>query len=94
MRHRGVLPWGIHPLASLRCYYDAPGLQIFILRQIYLPLLTAVSSRLGGVVVIVLATGPKGRGFKTLPIRWIFQGDKNPQHTFLRMGSKVEVPMS
>jgi hypothetical protein len=27
----------------------------------------------------VLATGPKGCGFKTWPRRWIFKGDKNPQ---------------
>jgi hypothetical protein len=38
---------------------------------------------LGGEVVGVLATGPKGCGFKTLPRRWTFKGDKNPQHTFL-----------
>jgi hypothetical protein len=39
--------------------------------------------RLGGVLVSVLATGPKGCEFKTRPRRWIFKGDKNPQHTFL-----------
>jgi hypothetical protein len=37
---------------------------------------------LGGLVVSVLATGPRGCGFEP------GQGDKNPQHTFLRMGSK------
>jgi hypothetical protein len=41
---------------------------------------------LGGVVVSVLATGPKGFGFKTRPRRWIFKDDKNPQHTFLSYG--------
>jgi hypothetical protein len=45
-----------------------------------------VISRLGGVVVSVLATGPKGCGFKTRPRRWIFKGDKNPQHIFLSDG--------
>jgi hypothetical protein len=45
-----------------------------------------VSGRLGGVVVRVLATGPKGYGFKTRPRRWIFKGVKNPQHTFLSDG--------
>jgi hypothetical protein len=46
-----------------------------------------VQSRgLGGVVVSVLATGPKGCSFKTRPRRWIFKGDKNPQHTFLSGG--------
>jgi hypothetical protein len=39
-------------------------------------------------VVSVLATGPKVRG------RWIFKGDKNPEHNFLRRGSKAVGPMS
>jgi hypothetical protein len=43
-------------------------------------------SRLGGVVVSVLATRPKVCGFKTQPRLWIFKGDKNPQHTFLSDG--------
>jgi hypothetical protein len=30
---------------------------------------------------------------KGSPKRWIFKGDKNPQHTFLRMGSKAGDPM-
>jgi hypothetical protein len=42
--------------------------------------------RLSGVVVSVLATGPKGCWFKTRPRRWIFKVDKNPQHTFLSDG--------
>jgi hypothetical protein len=42
---------------------------------------------LGGLVVSVLATGPKVRGFD--PNRWIFKGDKNPEHHFLRRGSKA-----
>jgi hypothetical protein len=46
---------------------------------------------LGGVVVSVLATGPKGRGFKLG--RRIFKGDKYRQHTFRRMGSKAGGPM-
>jgi hypothetical protein len=33
---------------------------------------------LGGVMVSVLATGPKVRGFKPGRGRWIFKGDKNP----------------
>jgi hypothetical protein len=41
---------------------------------------------LGGAVVSVLATGPKVCGFKTRLRRWIFKGDKNPQHTFLSDG--------
>jgi hypothetical protein len=35
-----------------------------------------VGRRLCGVVVSVLATVPKGYGFKTRPRRWIFKGDK------------------
>jgi hypothetical protein len=38
---------------------------------------------LGGLVVSVLATGPKVRGF-----------DPIPEHHFLRMGSKAVGPMS
>jgi hypothetical protein len=33
---------------------------------------------LGGLVVSVLATGPKFRGFDPDRGRWIFKGDKNP----------------
>jgi hypothetical protein len=33
---------------------------------------------LGGLVVTVLATGPKVRGFDPCRGRWIFKGDKNP----------------
>jgi hypothetical protein len=50
--------------------------------------------RLGGVVISVLSTTPKGRGFKPGSGLWIFQGDKNPQHNFLRMESKTGGPMS
>jgi hypothetical protein len=35
---------------------------------------------LGGLVVSVLATGPKVRGFDPDRGRWIFKGDKNPEH--------------
>jgi hypothetical protein len=40
-----------------------------------------------GVVVSVLATGPKVRGFDPDRGRWIFKGDKNPYHNFLRKPS-------
>jgi hypothetical protein len=49
---------------------------------------------LGGLVVSVLATGPKVRGFDTDRGRWIFKGEKNPEHNFLRRGSKAVGPMS
>jgi hypothetical protein len=44
---------------------------------------TSLPSRLGGVLVSMLATGPSSRRFKP------GGGDKNPQHTFLRMGGKA-----
>jgi hypothetical protein len=40
-----------------------------------------------GLVVSVLATGPKVRGFDPDRGRWIFKGDKNPE-------SKAVGPMS
>jgi hypothetical protein len=49
---------------------------------------------LGELVVSVLATGPKVRGFDPDRGRWIFKGDKNPEHHFLRRGSKAVGPMS
>jgi hypothetical protein len=49
---------------------------------------------LGGLVVSVLAIGPKVRGFDPDRGRWIFKGDKNPEHHFLRRGSKAVGPMS
>jgi hypothetical protein len=43
-------------------------------------------SRLGSVVVSVLATGSKGCGFEPDKGDGFFKGDKNPQHTFLSGG--------
>jgi hypothetical protein len=37
-------------------------------------------------VISVLATGPKGCGFKNPAKAMDFKGDKNPQHTFLSDG--------
>jgi hypothetical protein len=42
---------------------------------------------LGGLVVSVLPIGPKVRGFDPDRDRWIFKGDKNPEHHFLRKGA-------
>jgi hypothetical protein len=53
-------------------------------------LLMAVCVVLCGVMASVLAIGPKFLGFS--PGEGL--GDKNPQHTFLRKGSKVVDPMS
>jgi hypothetical protein len=49
---------------------------------------------LGDIMVIVLAIVPKVRGFKPDRGRWIFKGDKNPQHAFFRRGSKAVGPTS
>ena len=48
---------------------------------------------LGGIVVSELASGPKVRGFDPDRGRWIFKGDKNPEHHFLRRGSKAVVDL-
>jgi hypothetical protein len=45
-----------------------------------------------GLVVTMLATGPKVCGFKP-DQRWIFKGDKNLQHDLLQRGSKAIGPM-
>jgi hypothetical protein len=50
-------------------------------RDLYVAVLNTVMNfhvDLGGLVVIVLATGPKVRGFDPDRSRWIFKGDKNP----------------
>jgi len=49
--------------------------------------------RLGDVRFIVLAIGPKVRGFKPSQ-GGEFRGDKNPQRSFLRKGSNARSPMS
>jgi hypothetical protein len=49
--------------------------------------------RFGGVVVSVLAVDPRFTGLN--PVKFIvFRGHKNPQHTFLRIGSKAVSPKS
>jgi hypothetical protein len=46
-------------------------------------------------VVSVLASGPKGCGFKIRPRRWIFKGDKkSAEHLPLEWEVKREGPMS
>jgi hypothetical protein len=47
-----------------------------------------------GLVVSMLASGTKVRGFKPGWSRRIFRAKKNPQHAFLRRGSKHVYPMS
>jgi hypothetical protein len=44
---------------------------------------------LGGVHVMVLALESKTRGFKSGRERWVFKGDKIPQHDFLHRESKT-----
>jgi hypothetical protein len=49
----------------------------------------------GGLVVSMLASGSRVRGFDPDRSRWIFFPMwKNPQHAFLRRGSKIICPMS
>jgi hypothetical protein len=64
--------------------------QVQIICQ-YLRILVVV---LGGLVIIVLAIGPKVSGFKAGRGRWIFKDDKNPYHDFLRRESKNVGPIS
>jgi hypothetical protein len=47
---------------------------------------STVESRLGGVVVSVLATGPKDCVFEPRQGDEFFKGNKNPQHAFLSDG--------
>jgi hypothetical protein len=51
-----------------------------------------VDFALAGIVVIMLAIGPKVRGFKPGRGRRIFKGDESPSHDLLRRGSKVVGP--
>ena len=51
-------------------------------------------SGFGGLGASVLAFGTQVRGCKPGRSRRIFKGDKNPQHAFLRRGSKAVCPMS
>jgi hypothetical protein len=46
---------------------------------------------LSGVMVSVLAIGPKVCSFKAGRGRWILKGNKNPQQAFLWKGSKVKI---
>jgi hypothetical protein len=47
---------------------------------------------LSSLVVAVLAIGLKVRGLKPNGERWIFKGDKNTQHAFLRREVKPSAP--
>jgi hypothetical protein len=49
---------------------------------------------LGGLIVIVLAIGPRVREFKPGCERLIFKGDKNPQHDFRWRVNKAVCRMS
>jgi hypothetical protein len=49
--------------------------------------LTALRSGFGGLVVSTLASGTQVRGFKPGRTHRIFQGEKYPQHAFLRRGN-------
>ena len=47
-----------------------------------------------GLVVSMLASGTRVRGFKPGRSRWIFRASENPPHAFLRRGSERICPMS
>jgi hypothetical protein len=57
----------------LRNYIAHVTYRVFIIAG-----LNTAEVALGGLVVSVLATGPKVRGFDPDRGRWIFKGDKNP----------------
>jgi hypothetical protein len=48
---------------------------------------------LNGVMVSMLAIGPKVHKFKPGRAGWIFKGNKNLQHAFLKSGSKAFGPI-
>jgi hypothetical protein len=52
------------------------------------------SGTFGGLVISILTSGTQVRGFKPGRSRRIFPGEKNPQHAFLRRGSRAVCPMS
>jgi hypothetical protein len=78
-----------------RLYFsDRYNLSVFIEAR-YVLLIYRVSGRvLGCVMASVLSIAPKTRGFEPGRVRWIFKGDKNPQHAFFRRGSKAGCPVS
>jgi hypothetical protein len=47
---------------------------------------------LGVLAVIVLAIGPKVRGFKPVRRQWTFKSDKNPYHDFFGGEVKPSAP--
>jgi hypothetical protein len=51
-----------------------------------------MSVALDGVVISVLVTGPKVRGFKLGRGRWSFMGNKNPHHASFGGEVKPEAP--
>jgi hypothetical protein len=51
-------------------------------------------SDFGGLAVSMLPSGTQHRGFKPTRSRQMYSGRKNPQHAFLRRGSKAVCPMS
>jgi hypothetical protein len=44
---------------------------------------------IGGLIISVLAIGPKVHGFKPGRGTGTFKGDTNPQHAFLQRGSEA-----
>jgi hypothetical protein len=66
--------------------YTYIRLSTYIMLYIYIYIYIYIYVALGGLVVSVLATGPKVRGFDPDRGRWIFKG-------FFRRGSKAVVDL-
>ena len=62
--------------------------------QLRISEVTKTKDGFGGLVVSMLASGTQVCAFKPGRSRWIFSDVKNPQHAFLRRGSKRICPMS
>jgi hypothetical protein len=77
-------------------YAENPDNWIFLWKQAALALcrsaVTLYSDGFGGLVVSLLASGSRVRGFKPGRSRWIFYECKNPQLAFFGGEVKVSVP--
>jgi hypothetical protein len=74
---RSILNYSRGYFYKLRNWKENPNDWLKIIQFNYLVKYTVA---LGGLVVSVLATGPKVRGFDPERGRWIFKGHKNPAH--------------
>jgi uncharacterized membrane protein YqiK len=88
-----IVKWLHLPLllqVSLFCFYVIIIIIIIIILGIsFMQGIYTYISGFSGLVVSMLASGTQVRGFNP-----DFSGEKNPQHAFLRRGSKAVCPMS